>query len=53
MIPSAHITNSETFTFIAVLVCELLSRKVSFINRKGNRNYQKVGYFTGKLLQNQ
>ena len=30
--------NTETFAFIAVLVLKLLSRKVLFINRKGNRD---------------
>ena len=33
-----QITNSEIFEFIAVLVFKLLSRKVLFINKKGNRN---------------
>ena len=37
MIASTQITNTEIFTFIAVLVFKLLSRKVLFINRKGNR----------------
>ena len=39
MIASTEITNTEIFTFIAVLVFKLLSRKVLFINRKGSRNY--------------
>ena len=30
--------NTKIFVFIAVLVFELLSRKVLFINRKDNRN---------------
>ena len=38
MIASTQITNTEIFAFIAVLVFKLLSRKVLFINRKGNRN---------------
>ena len=38
MIVSIHITNTEIFTFIAVLVFKLLSRKVLFINRKNKRN---------------
>ena len=38
MIASIQITNTEIFAFIAVLVFELLSRKVLFINRKDNRN---------------
>ena len=41
MIASRPITNTEIFTFIAVLVFKLLSRKVLFINRKGNRNNYK------------
>ena len=39
MIPSAHVTNTEIFTFIAVLVFKLLGRKVLFINGKDKRNY--------------
>ena len=31
-------TNSQIFTFKAVLVFRLLSHKVLFINRKENRN---------------
>ena len=38
MIALTQITNIEVFTFIAVLVLKLLSRKVLFINRKDNRN---------------
>ena len=38
MIALTQITNTEIFTFIAVLVFKLLSRKVLFINRKDNRN---------------
>ena len=38
MITSIQITNTEIFAFIAVLVFELLSCKVLFINRKDNRN---------------
>ena len=34
MIASIEITNTEIFAFIAVLVYELLSRKVLFISRK-------------------
>ena len=60
MIASTQITNTDIFAFIAVLVFKLLSRKVLFINKKGNRNCYKVGRlllkkianFTGKLLQN-
>ena len=32
------ITNTEKFSFIAVLVLKLLSRKLLFIDRKDNRN---------------
>ena len=58
MIASIEITNTEIFAFIAVLVFKLLSRKVLFINRKGNSNLKsrlllkKIVDFTGKLLQN-
>ena len=59
MITSTQIANTEIFAFIAVLVFKLFSRKVSLINRKDNRNCQKVDYFfkkianfMGKLLQN-
>ena len=38
MIASAQVTNTEIFTFIAVLAFKLLSRKGLFINRKNNRN---------------
>ena len=48
MVVSTEITNTEIFTFIAVLIFKLLSRKVLFINRKGNRNCKKVGYFLRK-----
>ena len=37
MIASAQVTNTEIFAFIAVLVFNLLSRKVLFINKKDNR----------------
>ena len=39
MIGSTQITNTEIFTFLAVLAFTLLTRKVLFINRKDNRNY--------------
>ena len=45
MIASTQITKPEIFTFIALLVFKLLSRKVLFIDKKDNRNCQKVGYF--------
>ena len=48
MISSTQITNTGNFAFIVVLVFKLLSRKVLFINRKDNRNCQKVGYFLRK-----
>ena len=38
MVASTQITNTEIFAFIAVQVFTLLSCKVLFINRKGNRN---------------
>ena len=38
MIASTQITNTEIFAFRGALVFKLLSRKVLFINRKGNRN---------------
>ena len=48
MVASTQITNPEIFAFVAVLVFKLLSRKVLFIDRKGNRNCEKVGYITAK-----
>ena len=57
MIASIKITNTEIFALIAVLVFKLLSRKLLFINRKDNRNCEKIGSFKklanfkGKLLQ--
>ena len=38
MIASTHITNTEIFAFVTVLVFTLLSRKILFINSKHNRN---------------
>ena len=38
MIALMQITKNEIFTFIAVSVIKLLSRKVLFINRKDNGN---------------
>ena len=38
MIASTHTTNTEILTAIAVPIFKLLSRKVSFIKRKDNRN---------------
>ena len=48
MIVSTQITKIEIFASVAVLVFKLLSRKVLFINRTGNRNYWKVDYFLRK-----
>ena len=38
MINPTQVTNTEIFTFIAVLVFKLLNRNVLFINKKDNRN---------------
>ena len=38
MIASKQITNAQILAFIIVLVFNLLSRKVLFINKKDNRN---------------
>ena len=38
MIALTQITNTEIFTLIAVLVFNLLSREVLFLNGKDNRN---------------
>ena len=48
MIASTKITNTEIFTFIAVLTFKILSRKVLYINKKDSRNGAKVGYFLRK-----
>lgn len=42
---STQILNTKIFAFIAILVIKFLSRKVLFINREGNRNCKKIGYF--------
>ena len=39
MIASTQIANTKIFAFIAVLICQSLSRKVMWINRKHNRNW--------------
>ena len=59
MIASTRITNTEIFTFIAVLVFNLLSRKVLFINEKRQKKllksrllFKKIATFTGELLKN-
>ena len=59
MLTSTQLANAETFAFVAVLVFQLLSCKILFINRKDNRNCKKnrlvskkIAYFIGKLLQN-
>ena len=38
IIASTQITNTEVFTFIAVVVLKLLSHKVLFTNKKDNKN---------------
>ena len=38
MIVSTQVTNTEIFTFIAVLVFKLFSRRILFIDTKDNRN---------------
>ena len=38
MITSTQITNTEIFTFLAVLVFELFSRKILFMKRENNGN---------------
>ena len=38
MITLTQITNAENSAFIAALVFKSLSRRLLFINRKGNRN---------------
>ena len=45
MIDSTQITKTKIFVLIVVLVFNLWRRKFSFINRKQNRNCEKVGYF--------
>ena len=61
MIASTQIKQTDILALIAVLVLKLLSHKVLFIYRKGNRNVaylksrlllKKMANFTGKLLQN-
>ena len=51
MIDSTHVTNTEIFALIPVLVFKLLNGKVFLKNRKDNRR-KKIAKFTGKLLQN-
>ena len=38
MTASTQITNTEIFTFMAVLIVKLFNSQVLFINRKDNRN---------------
>ena len=58
MTASTQITNSEIFTFIAVLVFMLVSRKVLFINKRQQKSlksrllFKKIANVRGKLLQN-
>ena len=49
MIAATHITDTEIFAFVAVLIFKLISRKVLFINTKGKRNCLKIGYLLRKL----
>ena len=49
MIALTQIANTEIYAFITILVFKLLSCKVLFINRKNNRNCQKVGNFLREL----
>ena len=39
------IADTDLFAMKAILGFKTLSRKVLFINRTDNRNYEKVGYF--------
>ena len=48
MITSTQITNTENFAFRAVLVFKLFSYKVFFIDKKDNKNCEKVDYFLRK-----
>ena len=59
MIASTQVTNRTIFTFIAVLVFKLLSRRAAFVKQKIKKNLlkkrlllKKIANFTGKLLQN-
>ena len=45
MTAATQIANTEIFAFKTILILKLLIRKNLFINRKDNRNCQKVGYF--------
>ena len=51
MIALTQITNTEIFAFIVVLVFKLLRLKVSLINKKDNRNCEKVGYLLRLLFR--
>ena len=51
MIALTQITNTEIFAFIVVLVFKLLRRKVLLINKKDNRNCEKVGYLLRLLFR--
>ena len=48
MIASTQITKTEIFSFMIVIVFELLSRNVLFTNRKYNINCQNVDCFLRK-----
>ena len=53
-IAPTQMANTDIFAFIAILVFQLLSRKVLFIHRKDNRNclFKNIANLTDKLLQN-
>ena len=48
MIASTQITNTQVFTFIAVLIFKLTSRKLLFISKKDNEKCKKIDYFLRK-----
>ena len=53
MIASTQLINTETFSFIAVLVFKLLSRKVLLIEiERTIETFKKISNFMDKLLQN-
>ena len=59
MITSTQTTNTEIFTFIAVLVSKLLTRKVLLTKQKREKKllkskllFKKTAIFTDELLQN-
>ena len=52
--PSAQITNTQIFAFIAILVFKLSSRKVLFMNRKNKKLlksrllFKRIAHFMSK-----